>query len=153
MALKAQQFFYDASEVETWINERNNLLLSRDYGKDKDASVKLLTKHKTLELEMDSYRGLVNEMGNQAQFMVNAKHPDARITKNKQQTTEEQIKNLNKLSNERRMKLMESMQRHEYFWESDDFERWMDDQFQQALSEDYGHDYEHLLVSGLATVN
>jgi len=46
LALKAQQFFNDSSEVETWMNEKNSLLSSTDYGKDKDASVKFLTKHK-----------------------------------------------------------------------------------------------------------
>ncbi len=95
---------------------------------------------------MDSYSGLVKEMGNMAQAMVNAKHPDSKIINNKQQAIVQQMKNLQKAANERRQKLMESMQRHEYFWESDDFEKWMDDQLQTAMSEDYGHDYEHLLV-------
>ena len=44
--LKAQQFFFDASEIESWMNEKLNLLSSKDYGKDEDAARKLLTKHK-----------------------------------------------------------------------------------------------------------
>ena len=102
---------------------------------------------------MDSYSGLVNEMGNMAQTMVNAKHPDSKIINNKQQAIVQQMKNLQKAANERRQKLMESMQRHEYFWESEDFEKWMDDQLQTATSEDYGHDYEHLLVRQIFFIN
>lgn len=46
LSLKAQQFFFEASEVETWLSERNDVLSSTDYGRDRDAASKLLTKHK-----------------------------------------------------------------------------------------------------------
>lgn len=46
LSLKAQQFFYEASEVESWLSERNDVLSSTDYGRDRDAASKLLTKHK-----------------------------------------------------------------------------------------------------------
>lgn len=39
---------------------------------------------------------------------------------------------------------MESLFRHEYFLESDELEQWIAEQMQQASSEDYGQDYEHL---------
>jgi len=95
---------------------------------------------------MDSYSGLVNEMGNMAQAMVKAKHPDSKIINNKQESIVQQLKNLQAAANVRRKRLMETMQRHEYFSESIDFEKWMDDQVQTAISEEFGHDYEHLLV-------
>ena len=41
---------------------------------------------------------------------------------------------------------MDSKHRHEYFRESDDLERWIAEQLQAAGSDDYGTDYEHLLV-------
>lgn len=46
LSLKAQQFFFEASEVESWLAEKNDLLNSTDYGRDRDAASKLLTKHK-----------------------------------------------------------------------------------------------------------
>lgn len=46
LALKAQQFYFEASEVESWLTERNDVLSSSDYGRDRDAASKLLTKHK-----------------------------------------------------------------------------------------------------------
>lgn len=46
LSLKAQQFFFEASEVESWLSERNDVLSSTDYGRDRDAASKLLTKHK-----------------------------------------------------------------------------------------------------------
>lgn len=46
LSLKAQQFFFEASEVESWLNEKSDILASTDYGRDRDSATKLLTKHK-----------------------------------------------------------------------------------------------------------
>lgn len=62
----------------------------------------------------------------------------------------QELKDLQKLSAHLRQKLMASMYRHEYFREAEDLEKWITEQMQMATSEDYGHDYEHLLVGGAA---
>lgn len=46
LSLKGQQFFSEANEVESWLSEKNNILSSSDYGRDRDGASKLLTKHK-----------------------------------------------------------------------------------------------------------
>lgn len=46
LSLKAQEFFFEAGEVESWLVEKNDVLNSTDYGRDRDAATKLLTKHK-----------------------------------------------------------------------------------------------------------
>jgi spectrin beta len=48
LSLKAQEFFFEAGEVESWLNEKNDVLSSTDYGRDRDAATKLLTKHKVV---------------------------------------------------------------------------------------------------------
>ncbi|XP_052120778.1 spectrin beta chain, non-erythrocytic 1 isoform X4 [Frankliniella occidentalis] len=146
LSLKAQQFFFEAGEVESWLTERNDVLSSTDYGRDRDAATKLLTKHKTLELELDSYSGIVSEMGHTANAMVNAKHPDAKAIASKQQLLSQQMRTLQKLATARQQRLMESMYRHEYFLESAELEQWIREQSQVAASEDYGQDYEHLQI-------
>lgn len=54
-------------------------------------------------------------------------------------------------SNQLRQKLMESMYRHEYFREAEDLHKWINEQLQIASSDDYGTDYEHLLVIFIST--
>ncbi|XP_076313686.1 LOW QUALITY PROTEIN: spectrin beta chain, non-erythrocytic 5-like [Tachypleus tridentatus] len=146
MSLKTQQFYFDANEVETWMSEKNDLLTSTDYGKDEDVAIKLLTKHKALELELDTYSGLLKEMVCQAQRMIGDEHPDHKIINKRIQLITQQMKDLQKRANVRRQKLIESKNRHEYFRESEDLEKWIDKQMQTALSEEYGQDYEHILV-------
>jgi spectrin beta len=46
LSLKAQQFFFEVEEMERWLSEKNYMLSSTDYGRDRDAARKLLTKHK-----------------------------------------------------------------------------------------------------------
>lgn len=53
LSLKAQEFFFEAGEVESWLNEKNDVLSSTDYGRDRDAATKLLTKHKVCILQSE----------------------------------------------------------------------------------------------------
>ncbi|XP_055643020.1 spectrin beta chain isoform X2 [Toxorhynchites rutilus septentrionalis] len=146
LSLKAQQYLSEAGEIETWLGERNNVLRSTDYGRDRDSATKLLTKHKAIELELDTYSGIVSEMGHTASAMVTSKHPDSKMIAAKQQLIEKMLKSLQKLAAQRQLRLMESLYRHEYFMESADLEQWIKEQEQAVNSEDYGHDYEHLLI-------
>lgn len=99
-----------------------------------------------VELELDTYNGIVTEMGHTAATMINAKHPDSKAIANKQQAIAQQMRALQRLATVRQQRLMESMYRHEYFLESRELEQWIKEQEQAAASEDYGQDYEHLLI-------
>ncbi|RZF39125.1 hypothetical protein LSTR_LSTR015764 [Laodelphax striatellus] len=84
-------------------------------------------------------------------LQVNAKHPDAKAIAGKQQAIQQQMRTLQKLATARQQRLMESMCRHEYLLESAELEQWIRDQMQAAGSDDYGQDYEHLLVTYIFT--
>lgn len=146
LSLKAQQYLSEAGEIETWLSEKTNMLKSTDFGRDRDSATKLLTKHKAIELELDTYSGIISEMGHNAASMIAAKHPDSKMIGAKQQMIEKMFKSLQRLSGQRQIRLMESMYRHEYFAESAELEQWIKELEQVASSEDYGQDYEHLLV-------
>ncbi|XP_059484234.1 spectrin beta chain, non-erythrocytic 2 isoform X2 [Neocloeon triangulifer] len=146
LALKAQQYLFEAQEVENWLSEKADMLNSTDFGRDRDATTKLLTKHKALELQLDSYDGIISEMSRTAGAMVSANHPDSKIIKERQEALSRQLQLLMKQGRARQSKLVESLCVHEYFAESAEFEQYVKDNEQNALSEDYGSDYEHLLL-------
>ncbi|XP_055309165.1 spectrin beta chain, non-erythrocytic 1 isoform X4 [Sitodiplosis mosellana] len=146
LSLKAQQYLSEAGEIETWLVERTNVLKSTDFGRDRDSATKLLTKHKGIELELDTYSGIISEMGHTAASMIVSKHPDSKLIASKQQMIEKMFKSLQRLSGQRQIRLMESMYRHEYFAECAELEQWIKELEQAASSEDYGQDYEHLLL-------
>ncbi|XP_008201528.1 spectrin alpha chain, non-erythrocytic 1 isoform X2 [Tribolium castaneum] len=146
LSLKAQQFFFEANEVESWLNEKADILASTDYGRDRDSATKLLTKHKALELELDTYNNIIVEMGRGAQNLIQNKHPDSKLIAERQSSLEHLVRSLQRKAVLRQHHLMESLFRHEYFLESEELDRWIAENLQQASSEDYGQDYEHLLI-------
>ena len=97
-------------------------------------------------MELDTYNGIVSEMGRTANSMVTSKHPDCKAIAAKQTSIQQQMRTLQKLATARQQRLVESMCRHEYLSESTELEQWIKEQMQVASLEAYGQDYEHLLV-------
>ncbi|XP_025833247.1 spectrin beta chain, non-erythrocytic 1 [Agrilus planipennis] len=123
-----------------------------DYGRDRDAATKLLTKHKALELELETYNGIITEMGRGTQALIHSGHPESKAIAERQATLEHMIRSLQRRAAVRQHRLMESLFRHEYFLESEDLDRWIAEQLQHAASEDYGQDYEHLFYKQNLTI-
>ena len=95
----------------------------------------------------ETQRGLIDEMGNMAQAMVSRNHPDSKVITQRQHLLSQGMKNLQKLASQRRQRLVDSVSRHEYLREAESILAWINEQMITAASEDYGQDYEHLLVS------
>jgi len=102
-----------------------------------------------LELELDTYSGLITEMGNMANAMVSSNHPDSKVITQRQQLLSQGLKNVQKAATQRRQRLVDSVSRHEYLREAENILAWISEQMTTATSEDYGQDYEHLLVRTL----
>lgn len=100
-----------------------------------------------MELELDTYNSIIVEMGRGAQALIISGHPESKGIAERQATLEHLVRSLQRRAAVRQHRLMESLFRHEYFLESGDLERWIAEQQQHAASEDYGQDYEHLLVN------
>lgn len=86
-------------------------------------------------------------MGHGAQQMIKSGHPDSKLIAERQANLERLVRSLQRKATLRQLKLMESLFRHEYFVESQELENWISENLQHASSEDYGQDYEHLVVS------
>ncbi|XP_060523506.1 spectrin alpha chain, non-erythrocytic 1 isoform X2 [Cylas formicarius] len=146
LSLKVQQYVFEANEVESWLNEKADVLAGNDFGRDRDSATKLLTKHKALELELDTYHNIISEMGHGAQAMIKLEHPDSKLISERQSSLEHLVRSLQRKAAVRQHRLIESLLRHEYFAESEELERWISENLQLASSSDYGRDYEHLLL-------
>lgn len=78
--------------------------------------------------------------------MIKSGHPDGKLIAERQSSLEHLVRSLQRKAAIRQHRLMESLFRHEYFVESDELESWIAENLQHASSEDYGQDFEHLLV-------
>lgn len=71
-AAEAFQFYTDANEADSWMNEKMTLVVSEDYGVDEPSAQALLQRHKDLEGELNAYKGDVQSLNLQADKLVQA---------------------------------------------------------------------------------
>ena len=64
ISLKIFSLVEEINEIENWIETKRPLLEAPLSGKDEDTILIYLTKQKALELELDSYNGIINEVKN-----------------------------------------------------------------------------------------
>ncbi|XP_075989206.1 spectrin beta chain, non-erythrocytic 5 kst [Anticarsia gemmatalis] len=145
-ALKAQQFYHDALEVDAWLNDKAAALAAADVARDRHRATQLLTRHKAVELELDTYAAIISEMGHVATGMANSGHPEGEALVARHALLADSLQRLQRLAAQRQKALVESVCRHEYLAESAELESWIQEQYAAASSEDYGQDYEHLLI-------
>jgi spectrin beta len=66
------QFYTDANEAESWLNEKMALVASADYGEDEPSAQALLQQHRDLQEELNAYSGDIASLNSQAEKLVQA---------------------------------------------------------------------------------
>ena len=146
--LKMHQFLSDCNEIESWLNDKINILNNPIYGNDEVTLIKLLQKQKSIDLEIDTYAGLIDELLRQSEDLsstVKNEH-EQKLLKTRAQDSNVQLKKIQKLANERNLNLIDLKQFYEYCQESNDFLEWLQKKQQILSNEDYGKDYEHCII-------
>ncbi|GJQ85807.1 putative phospholipid binding protein, partial [Trypoxylus dichotomus] len=69
-AAEAYQFYADANEADSFLNEKKSLLGSTDYGSDEPSAQALLQRHKDLHGELNAYKGDIQSLNNQADKLI-----------------------------------------------------------------------------------
>lgn len=69
---QACQFYADANEADSWLNEKTQILTSGDCGVDEPGAQSLLQRHRKLQEELNAYGGDVQSLNNQAELLVSA---------------------------------------------------------------------------------
>lgn len=71
-AAEAYQFYTDANEAESWLNEKMALVGSEDYGVDEPSAQALLQRHRDLQGELNAYSGDILNLNQQADKLIKA---------------------------------------------------------------------------------
>lgn len=71
-AAEAYQFYTDANEAESWLNEKMALVNSKDYGNDEPSAQALLQRHRDLQGELNAYSGDILNLNQQADKLIKA---------------------------------------------------------------------------------
>ncbi|XP_059483573.1 spectrin alpha chain isoform X3 [Neocloeon triangulifer] len=79
-SLQAHQYFADANEAESWIKEKEPLVVNMDYGKDEDSSEALLKKHEALMSDLEAFGNTISSLKEQAQACRQQETPVVDVT-------------------------------------------------------------------------
>lgn len=71
-AAEAYQFYTDANETDSWLNEKMALVASEDYGVDEPSAQALLQRHRDLQGELNAYSGDILNLNQQADKLIKA---------------------------------------------------------------------------------
>lgn len=71
-AAEAYQFYTDANEADSWLNEKMALVGSEDYGVDEPSAQALLQRHRDLQGELNAYSGDILNLNQQADKLIKA---------------------------------------------------------------------------------
>lgn len=71
-AAEAYQFYTDANEADSWLNEKMALVTTDDFGVDEPSSQALLQRHRDLQGEMNAYMGDILNLNQQADRLIKA---------------------------------------------------------------------------------
>ncbi|XP_065209601.1 spectrin alpha chain isoform X2 [Planococcus citri] len=79
-SLQAHQYFADANEAESWIKEKEPIVLNQDYGKDEDSAEALLKKHEALVSDLEAFGNTIQSLKEQAKACKQQETPSIDIT-------------------------------------------------------------------------
>ncbi|KAJ8687026.1 hypothetical protein QAD02_022820, partial [Eretmocerus hayati] len=143
---KAQQYFFDATEAESWMSEQELYMMVEDRGKDEISAQNLMKKHESLEHAVDDYAETIRQLGETSRQLISEEHPLSDQIAVKQSQVDKLYAGLKDLAGERRAKLDEALQLFMLNREVDDLEQWIAERELVAGSHELGQDYDHVTL-------
>lgn len=73
---RAQQYYFDASEAESWMSEQELYMMVEDRGKDEFTTQNLIKKHESLENAVEDYSDTIRQLTETANQLIREDHPE-----------------------------------------------------------------------------
>ncbi|GAV05346.1 hypothetical protein RvY_15494 [Ramazzottius varieornatus] len=143
---KAQQYFSDANEAETWMSEQELYLLSDERPKDESIAQANARKQEATEQAVTDYQETIRQLSEQADRLVREGNPFANQVRSRQTQIERTYAGLKDLSTESRTRGADTMRLFLLQRDIDDLERWIAEKEVVANSHELGTDFDHVTI-------
>ncbi|XP_045122381.1 spectrin beta chain-like isoform X4 [Portunus trituberculatus] len=137
---KLWQFYWDMAEEENWIKEKEQILSTSDIGHDLITVNLLLTKHKTVEEELSSHEPQLMACVKIGEELIAQQHFGSDKIQERIDEIMGMWNNLKEKSANRKKRLTDAVDLHQFYTEADDVDTWMLDILRLVSSEDTGRD-------------
>ncbi|XP_033642968.1 spectrin alpha chain, non-erythrocytic 1-like isoform X3 [Asterias rubens] len=139
-SLAYQEFLASVEEEEAWVNEKQNLLSSEDYGDTLAAVQGLQKKHKAFDMDYHVHQERVADIKRQGETLIEAENHNTEAVEQRIDSLQKRFDELGQAAQRRKAKLDENSAFLQFIWKADVVESWIGDKESMARSDDYGRD-------------
>ncbi|CAH1271224.1 SPTA1 [Branchiostoma lanceolatum] len=139
-SLAYQQFSANVDEEESWINEKQNLVSSEDYGDTLAAVQGLQKKHEAFETDFKVHRERVDYIYSQGNKLIDEGNHRSDDIKGRINSLESKVHSLEDSATKRKQNLDDNSAFLQFNWKADVVESWIADKEATVFSDDYGRD-------------
>eukprot|EP00794_Sanderia_malayensis_P017794 gene17794-19571_t len=139
-ALNFYQFQRDIQDENLWIEEKEPVLTSQNFGKSLHEVLRLKKRHQNLCKEIDGHEPIITALCQQGEEMTNENHPKAEEINDLKDGLLTHLDQLKESSNNYQVKLDESLLARQYFHDVAEAESWMSEQELYMIGDDRGKD-------------
>uniref|UniRef100_A0A8C1TF12 Spectrin beta chain n=1 Tax=Cyprinus carpio TaxID=7962 RepID=A0A8C1TF12_CYPCA len=143
---QAQQFYFDAGEVEAWLSEQELHMMNEETGKDEASTLQLLKKQLALEQTIEDYAETIGMLSQQCRQLLELGHPDCEQISKHQSQIDRLYVSLKDLAEERKSRLEQQYWLYQLNREVDELEQWIAEREVIASSTELGQDFEHVTI-------
>ncbi|XP_071948314.1 spectrin alpha chain, non-erythrocytic 1-like isoform X2 [Antedon mediterranea] len=139
-SLAFQNFCANVEEEEAWVNEKQSLMNSDDYGDTLAAVQGLLKKYKAFETDLGVHRERVADIQNVGDELMKAENFNSEAIGQRSESLNAKLAALEQAALLRRSRLDDTSAFLQFYWKADVVESWIADKENMANSDDYGRD-------------
>lgn len=139
-SLEYQQFSANVGEEESWINEKNTLVGSDDYGDTLAAVQGLLKKHEAFETDLEVHRERVQDIEDAGNKLIEKGNHQSELIDHRIASIKSKLTELERMASYRKSKLNDNSAFLQFNWKADVVESWIGDKEGIARSDDLGRD-------------
>ncbi|XP_077987102.1 spectrin alpha chain, non-erythrocytic 1-like isoform X2 [Glandiceps talaboti] len=139
-SLAFQQFSANVDEEETWLNEKQNLMSSEDYGDTLAAVQGLLKKHKAFQTDFSVHKERIADIQRAGEKLISEGNHQSEAIAHRLSTLQQKANTLDQAAGYRKGKLEDNSAFLQFIWKADVVESWIADKESMARSDDYGRD-------------
>uniref|UniRef100_A0A8C2DTI3 Spectrin beta chain n=1 Tax=Cyprinus carpio TaxID=7962 RepID=A0A8C2DTI3_CYPCA len=143
---QAQQYYFDAGEVEAWLSEQELHMMNEETGKDEASTLQLLKKQLALEQTIEDYAETIGMLSQQCRQLLELGHPDCEQISKHQSQIDRLYVSLKDLAEERKSRLEQQYWLYQLNREVDELEQWIAEREVIASSTELGQDFEHVTI-------
>uniref|UniRef100_A0A7E4VTH7 Spectrin alpha chain n=1 Tax=Panagrellus redivivus TaxID=6233 RepID=A0A7E4VTH7_PANRE len=135
-----QNFLGRLEEEEAWLNEKQQILSSSNFGDNMAAVQGLLKKHDTFEVDLNVHQQRIRDLITAGQALIDNGNHHAPHIKARLQQLEEHVAEIQNLARIRLQRLRDNSAYLQFKWKCDVVESWIQEKEAQVRSDDFGRD-------------